>query len=550
MDAGARAAGAALASIAFVLPFEPLRPVLRAWGLGFTWLELAAAAATLVVLAACRSAWFRLIARPPRPLAFFAAFAAASLLSAALAPAHRGLAVTFALRMVAAAVFALAVAAAPARARRAALLALAASSLLVAMLAVGEALGVSSLDPLLALFRERAFDAGGGRRASGGSGGPNQAAAFLAAGLVAGVAALADRARLAGVFAGLVSLGLLSTYSRGGVAAALLGLLVLAWARPKGRRAALVCAAVLGALSLAFLAHPRFRGRIGTELTERAYVARYRPADVVLRLDPGESRTLELELTNPGPRAWLPEERATVHASLHAWPEGEPIAVWRHALTEPIPPRAVQRVSLAIVAPSRPGRYLLVWDLFTLPSGFLSAAGVSPALVPVGIGTEPPPERALPARTWRRGRLELWRIAVAMWRDRPLLGAGPDNFRRLHPRYGGWLGAGNVPMSAHNQFLETAATTGALGLLALVGTMFFSARAAIAARQGADAVLAAAVLGLLAAFLVQAQVDALLEFTGHYLLFALVVGFSCGIGRATGATGSAPGLGWARRSSP
>jgi len=149
---------------------------------------------------------------------------------------------------------------------------------------------------------------------------------------------------------------------------------------------------------------------------------------------------------------------------------------------------------------------------------------VSPGLVPVGIGVDPPAAVALPARAWRRGRLELWRLALAMWRDHPLLGVGADNFRRLHPQYGGWLGAGNVPMSAHNQLLESAATTGTLGLLALVGTIVFSARAALRSLRRDRGEAAAVVLGLLAAFLVQAQVDALLEFTGHYLLFALVVG--------------------------
>jgi len=493
----------------------------HAFGLGFTFLELLAAVATIVVLAACRAGVARVLSRPP--LACFVAFAAAHLLSAAFAPAYAGLAARFALRMVAAATFAIAVAAAPPRARRGALLALAASSLLVALLSVAEGLGASWLDPLLALFRERAFTVGSSPRASGGTGGPNQAAAFLAAGLVAGVG-LARHGRVALTFAALVSLGLLFTYSRGGLAAALLGLLALAWARPQARRAALGAAAVLVALTAGFLAHPRFRERVGAEMAERAFDAAYRPAEAVLRLAPGESRTIGIELRNMGAREWLPAERPTLHAFLHEWPAREEVAVWRHALTEAVPGGGTTRVSMAIEAPSRAGEYLLVWDLFTLPAGFLSAAGVSPGLVPVGIGVDPPAAVALPARAWRRGRLELWRLALAMWRDHPLLGVGADNFRRLHPQYGGWLGAGNVPMSAHNQLLESAATTGTLGLLALVGTIVFSARAALRSLRRDRGEAAAVVLGLLAAFLVQAQVDALLEFTGHYLLFALVVG--------------------------
>jgi O-Antigen ligase len=526
---GTRAASVALAALGLVLPFEPLRPLLQAFGLGFTVLELAAGAAIAVVFA---SRWREarvLLGR--KPLVFLAAFAAANLLSAALAPAYAGLCAKFALRTVAAAAFAVAVAAAPARARRAALLTLAASSVAVALLAIGEGLGLSALDPLLGLFRERGFRVGDLPRASGGSSGPNQAAAFLTAGLVAGVALLRGRARPA--FAALLALGLLYTYSRGGLVAAATGLLVLGWAWREQRRTVLACAGVLAVLALAFLAQPTFRARVATEMVERAYQAGYRPADASLRLAAGETRTLDVELTNIGPSTFLPSERTTLHAFLYEWPAREPLAVWRRALPSPVPPGHVERLSLAVQAPDRAGAYVLVFDLFTLPSGFLSASGVPPALVPVGVDFEPPEAVALPGSTWRRGRVELWRLAIAMWRDRPLLGVGPDNFRRLHPVYGGWLGAGNFPMSAHNQLLETASTTGSLGLLALLGTIAFSARAALAARAGPDAALASVVLALLAAFVVQAQVDALLEFTGHYLLFALVVGTAAALRERT-----------------
>ncbi len=529
----------ALGSLAFVLPFEPLRPVLRALGLELTLLELVAAAAAAVVFATRAGRVAHALGR--LPLACLAAFAAANLLSAAFAPADAGLAAKFALRTVAAATLAVAVAAAPPRARRVALAAFAASSAVVALLSLGEGLGLRALDPFLARFREHAFEASGGRRATGGAGGPNQAAAFLAAGLVVGVARLGGIARLA--FAALVSFGLLFTYSRGGLAAALVALAVLAWALRAERRGVLACAGVVAGAALLFLGHPRFRERLATELVERAYQARYRPADAALRLSPGEERAVAIELVNTGPRAWLPSERTTLHAYLYEWPGGEPIAVWRHPLTRSVAPGESERATVAVQAPARTGPYLLVWDLFTLPSGFLSASGVAPALVPVGIGAEPPAEIALPEQSWRRGRAQLWRIALAMWRDRPLLGVGPDNFRRLHPAYGGWLGAGNFPMSAHNQLLETAATTGALGLLALLGTIGLSVRAAHVARAGPLAAPAAIVLALLAAFLVQAQVDALLEFTGHYLLFAFVVGTAAALGTRTPSESVTPPAG-------
>ena len=109
----------ALGSLAFVLPFEPLRPVLRALGLELTLLELVAAAAAAVVFATRAGRVAHALGR--LPLAFLVAFAAANLLSAAFAPADAGLAAKFALRTVAAATLAVAVAAAPHRARRVAL---------------------------------------------------------------------------------------------------------------------------------------------------------------------------------------------------------------------------------------------------------------------------------------------------------------------------------------------------------------------------------------------------------------------------------------------
>jgi O-antigen ligase len=49
-------------------------------------------------------------------------------------------------------------------------------------------------------------------------------------------------------------------------------------------------------------------------------------------------------------------------------------------------------------------------------------------------------------------------------------GVGPDNFRRLYGRYAGrtfW----DERVSANNLALETGATTGLLGVLALAGTL-------------------------------------------------------------------------------
>ena len=67
-------------------------------------------------------------------------------------------------------------------------------------------------------------------------------------------------------------------------------------------------------------------------------------------------------------------------------------------------------------------------------------------------------------------RVEIWRAALAAWRDRPLVGHGPDLFEMVFPRFQTpaywrfeWSG---LPFHAHSIYLHTLATRGLLGLLA------------------------------------------------------------------------------------
>jgi tetratricopeptide (TPR) repeat protein len=67
-------------------------------------------------------------------------------------------------------------------------------------------------------------------------------------------------------------------------------------------------------------------------------------------------------------------------------------------------------------------------------------------------------------------RLEIWRTAVAAWRDRPLIGQGPDLFEMVFtrfqtPAYWRFEWSGH-PFHAHSIYLHTLATRGVLGLAA------------------------------------------------------------------------------------
>jgi hypothetical protein len=533
----------ALSLLLLALPFEPRRPTLPVAGLELTLLEAVAGAAAAVLLSANRDRVDALVRRPPLPLALLAAYVAVGALSAAVAPMNRVLAAKFVMRMAAAAVLALAVAAAPAEAPRRAAFALTAAGAAVAALSILEGGGVTALDPVLERFRAGPYWIGTSRRATAGSENPNLAAAMLVYGLVPaiGAAVLTRRpAALAAPAAALFGLGLLFTYSRGGLAAATAGLLALGLALAARDRAAarapLMALLTLIAVAASFaLARGPAAARLYSEGRAPSHAASYAPRETFLSLAPRESRPLAVTLTNAGRVRW---NVATLNCS---WRRAEPpLAVdWTataHCPSTGVPPVAPGesvRVDAAIRAPGDEGRYVLVLDLVA-DGWIMSSAGVTPATVPAAVSRDPAAARpftaTVPAGAWRRDRGVLWRAALAMWRERPLLGIGPDNFRWAHAGYAGWPAHPHETLiPANNLFLEAAATTGTLGLLALLGAFVATARAAVRALRRApplsgDAVSAAVLLALTAAIAVHGAVDTLLGFTGHYLFLGIVVG--------------------------
>lgn len=117
------------------------------------------------------------------------------------------------------------------------------------------------------------------------------------------------------------------------------------------------------------------------------------------------------------------------------------------------------------------------------------------------------------------GRLDLWRIALAVIADRPFLGAGLLNFQILEPIYAAGLVANlsnpellvNAPQVVHNTYLEVWAELGVFGFIgfmgAIVGSLYQAWRAAqrFSGSQDEEMQLAArglmiGVAGLLAAY--------------------------------------------------
>ena len=116
-------------------------------------------------------------------------------------------------------------------------------------------------------------------------------------------------------------------------------------------------------------------------------------------------------------------------------------------------------------------------------------------------------------------RLDVWRSALAMVRDRPVFGAGPDNFQRLYAptrtqdKYNnlclpglGYMrpGAGSEPCLSHphDEFLDFWLSAGILGLVAYLWLLYVFWRHAIHAyRVDADGWRRALSLSVMAAML-------------------------------------------------
>jgi hypothetical protein len=544
MDAP-RAGTLALPALVLLLPFEPRRPVLPLLGFQLTLLEASAAVLGAALLWSVRARVPALLRRPPLPLAFLGLYAAAHVLSVAFAPAHRDLAAKFALRMLVMAAVGLAVAAAHPEAVRRALVALVASAVVVAALAVAEGGGWRTLDTFLGLFREMPFNIGGARRASAGSEYPNLAAAFLMAGMLAasGLATVRRRPLLTVLpLAVLFSLALLWTYSRGALVATGLGLLALA-ATARRRLAA----PALGALSVLLVASAGFawsgevyRLRLGSEGAASWYGAAYAPAEAGLALRPGETRTTVVRVTNTGQLTWKADRM--FHLAYHWYDEaGRKVEDGRRTrLPHDVGPGQAVELPAELRAPAAEGRYLLAWDMVQERVAWFSDRGVAPATVPVRVAPRPADAVAAvragvpPAPVaFSPGRADLWRLALVLWRSRPLTGVGSDNYRWLYGKAAGQA-SWDTRVFANNALLEAAATTGLVGLIALVGTL---AATGLAAGRGLRLTgpaggVAAALFALTVGLAAHGIVDYVLAFTGHYLLFAFVVGSAAGLARS------------------
>jgi hypothetical protein len=497
--------------------------------------------------------------------------------SALLAPAFRGPALKFTLRAASGVALFFAardLARAPADARR-----LAGSAVAGACLAAGTAILESALGgvtPLWRMFRPAEFSTFGLPRASGAFAYPTIGSMYWEAALPLAMAApftLRGRFCLPGLRAALALAGsallaaaLLLSATRTalvGAVVAAAAMLLLGFRAGRGFRVA--AAGTLALLTLVVAASVFGSPWSGTRFGQRLrfwndgswFRARYTLDRDHLTLAAGAEARVEVAVRNVGTLAWPHAGREAVRLSYH-WEtrgRGGPRLYFegrRTSLPADVQPGEEVRLPAAVDAPETPGAYRLRWDLVREQVTWFSERGNATADQTVDVvAATAAGVRHGPRRTGMAGRLEdtlvppgpsrseLWRAAMVLARRHPVLGVGPDNFRRLYPdvirpepgrRYT------DDRLHANNVYFETLADLGLLGLAALALTIValarrFKERLRAVASAGApwgDRLVTAAWGVAVGMFFLHGLLDYFLEFTPTYGLYWLSMALAAG----------------------
>jgi hypothetical protein len=504
-----------------------------------------------------------------------AVWAVVLLASAAVAPTDRTAALKFSLRSLSGilAFFAARCLARPPRVGRFVLLALVVGALVSAACALVDWVFPGSA-PAWAFFREGNFAALGLRRASGVFGYPTMGAMYWEGCLPLllvipfawrGRAEARARRLLAAVAAsGILSLAILASATRSALAAAAVGAALLAsLGRRSGRevpRVALEALALLVALSAVVLWLGGASSPLGERLRwwhdDRWFGVQYELPATPLAVSTGEELGVPVILHNTGTIEWQRDGPLPTHLSYHWFLQpaggGPPRLIVfdgeRTLLPDDVAPGEAVPVVAGVRAPAAPGMYRLSLDLVQEHVTWFSERGNHPGeqLIDVhGAGAEPLGEMPLPAAGAPPiSRASLWRVALTLWRQRPLLGIGPDNFRRryeaLLPPPSPGAAYTDTRIHANSLYFETLADLGLVGLAALAGLAVALLRA-LRRHWVSGCVVGLGCAVAAVTFFVHGLLDYFFEFTPLYGLFWVTLGLTAAFERGSAGSRAPPG---------
>jgi hypothetical protein len=590
-SAAKRVAEGLLILLALALPFEA--PLFRLGPLQITTVELALYA-TLAAWGICvavdvaqgRTAWRPALASLARDAMARAVVLLAVVLfvSAAAAPSDRGTAFKFALRSLSGilAFFAARSLARPHAVGRRVLLALVLGGLVSAASAVIDWL-VPGSATIWRAFHEGSFAAFGLRRASGVFEYPTMGAMYWEAIVpLLLVAPFAWRARTRGaarwpmllVIAGsaLLLVAILASATRSAIGSAVFACGVVGIfgrrAGPLAPRAATGALAVLAALSIVALWQGRSGSPLGQRLQwwhdDRWFGARYFVPEGARTVPEGQRFDVAVSLENTGTIAWQHDGTVPTRLAYHWYLEpadGTAARLvdfdgQRTELTEDVPPGGIVHLAAAVQAPAVAGTYRLSWDLVQETVTWFSDRGTpmesetvlvrpasgrpAPESFPPGAPAAVTPPASLPSLP---SRLVLWRAAVGLWRERPLLGIGPDNFRRRYEAVVPPLPSGryeDTRVHANSLYFETLADLGLAGLAALVALAVALART-LHRHAEARSLAGLGCATAAAAFFVHGLLDYFFEFTPLFGLFWVTLGLTAAFEPGAPASPAPPG---------
>ncbi len=551
---GSWAAPASVLLVAAVSPFERSLNTLAVAGLSVTTLELTVMLALLV----SGGAW--LVERrdqvegvrrmPSLPLPIVVVLAV-MLVASVGAPEFRADALRVWARLVAATgVFLLTVNGVTTRRAAVAVIAtLLAAGAVVGVLAVLEVLQVPTVMELLRLFRPGFHVVGGQVRASSSLFYPTIASMYLEVVFALGLSLIVSAKgvkQLLWPMAGLilVGAGVIATFTRAGLITMALSMVLvggLAYLRRGGlgrvHARLAVLAGVLTMLVMASRTPQMLVTRMSTEGSQEWYGATY-SVPAALTLCPGSFNDLPVTVSNRGWITWRSDQDPPFALSYH-WlkSDTEEVVIYdglRTPFAEPVAPGGDSRMMARVRAPGYPGSYVLVWDVVHEHRTWLSIEGVFPGRTLVNVAgtavTAPLVAKGrLPSSVMRLPRLLLWTTALAMTRDHPWLGVGPDNFRHTYGRYLG-LASWDTRVHANNAYLEALAGAGIAGLAAVLWLMVAIVREGWQrwrVTTPESLALFAAVAAACTAIAVHGLVDSFVTFTPTYVVFAIAVGLLC-----------------------
>jgi hypothetical protein len=484
--------------LAVMLPFALLRPIVIIGPIDLNNIELLIGLSLLVgaVHVVFVGGWR--VFRPLMPaLILLGGFIGAALLSAVLAPEHNVSALRFSIRFIIGVyLLVLTIYTARDRQRIAGILwALVIGAGASALLGIGEALPIPEIDRALLLFHDAPSMVGSTLRVSATFQYTTIASMYFEMAVPAAVALTAYTQQR---YAKFLALGIaivctvvvVLTLTRSGMVALFLTSLLMAVVY-RQKSVLLPAATVMATMVITFGAllvlDDTFRVRLTTEDDTHWFNAVYEVPGS-MQLTAGETTPVTISVQNSGIMAWNTDGKNPFKLAYY-WYDVEKVGVINQAHSEvglphDVAPGETVNITADVSANLPPGHYRLMWGMLQSNITWFRVKGVKDAYTEVEVLPAVTTFRPLNTRPTAPGddmkqdgavavsRSLLWRVALDMWRERPLLGYGPDNFRL---RYGTYLGFEQwyVGNHANNLYLELLATTGILGFVTFFGFLAF-----------------------------------------------------------------------------